>query len=98
MVSVAICRYGAGNVRSVELALRRLGAELVVDIERADLAVLPGVGSARSAMDGLRERGTDEVLRARHAGGGAILGSCLGLQLALDGSEEGGGRPGLGPV
>ena len=51
-VKVAICRYGAGNVRSVELALARLGAELVDDVDGADLAILPGVGSARSAMDG----------------------------------------------
>jgi imidazole glycerol phosphate synthase glutamine amidotransferase subunit len=96
--TVAICRYGAGNVRSVELALRRLGAEIVDDVERADLAILPGVGSARSAMEGLRERGTDEVLRARHADGKPILGICLGLQLALDESEEDGGVAGLGLV
>jgi imidazole glycerol phosphate synthase glutamine amidotransferase subunit len=96
--TVAICRYGAGNVRSVELALQRLGAEVVDDVDGADLAILPGVGSARSAMDGLRERGTDEVLRARHARGAAILGICLGLQLALDESEEDGGVPGLGLV
>ena len=79
MVTVAICRYGAGNVRSVELALGRLGAEFVDDVECADLAILPGVGSARSAMDGLRERGTDDVLRKRHEGGGPILGICLVL-------------------
>ncbi len=96
--TVAICRYGAGNVRSVELAMQRLGAELVDDLEGADLAILPGVGSARSAMDGLRERGTDDVLRARHAAGQAILGICLGLQLALDESEEDGGVAGLGLV
>jgi imidazole glycerol-phosphate synthase subunit HisH len=98
LTTVAICRYGAGNVRSVELALHRLGAELVDDVEAADLAILPGVGAARSAMDGLRERGTDDVLRARHAGGKAILGICLGLQLALDESEEDGGVAGLGLV
>jgi imidazole glycerol-phosphate synthase subunit HisH len=97
-VRVAICRYGAGNVRSVELALGRLGAELVDDVEGADLAILPGVGSARSAMAGLRERGTDAVLRERHAAGGPILGICLGLQLALDESEEDGGVQGLGLV
>jgi imidazoleglycerol phosphate synthase glutamine amidotransferase subunit HisH len=97
-VRVAICRYGAGNVRSVELALGRLGAELVDDVESADLAVLPGVGSARSAMEGLKERGTDAVLRERHAAGRPILGICLGLQLALDESEEDGGVPGLGLV
>jgi glutamine amidotransferase len=98
MPTVAICRYGAGNVRSVELALRRLGAELTDDIEGADLSILPGVGSARSAMSGLRERGTDRLLRARHARGAVILGICLGLQLALDESEEDGGVEGLGLV
>jgi imidazole glycerol phosphate synthase glutamine amidotransferase subunit len=97
-VKVAICRYGAGNVRSVELALARLGADVVGDVEHADLAILPGVGSARSAMEGLKERGTDTVLRERHAAGRPILGICLGLQLALDESEEDGGVPGLGLV
>jgi imidazole glycerol phosphate synthase glutamine amidotransferase subunit len=97
-VKVAICRYGAGNVRSVELALARLGAALTDDVAGADLAILPGVGSARSAMEGLRERGTDSVLRARYARGQPILGICLGLQLALDGSDEDGGVPGLGLV
>jgi len=93
--TVAICRYGAGNVRSVELAFRRLGAELVDDVASADLAVLPGVGSARSAMDGLRERGLDDVLRARTK---QTLGICLGLQLALEHSEEDGGVDGLALV
>src|SRR5690349_19046252 len=95
MKTVAICRYGAGNVRSVELAFRRLGAELIDDVEAADLAVLPGVGSARTAMEGLRERGLDEVLRERVK---PTLGICLGLQLALDHSEEDGGVDGLGLV
>ena len=95
-MKVAIARYGAGNVRSVELALRRLGAELSDDLAGADLAVLPGVGSARSAMDGLG--GAADVLRARHAAGRPILGICLGLQLALDETEEDGGVGGLGLV
>jgi imidazole glycerol-phosphate synthase subunit HisH len=82
-------------VRSVELAFTRLGATLVDDVEAADLAVLPGVGSARSAMDGLRERGLDDVLRARTK---PTLGICLGLQLALESSEEDGGVDGLGIV
>jgi imidazole glycerol-phosphate synthase subunit HisH len=47
-------------------------------------------------MAGLRERGLDEALRARVAGGGPTLGICLGLQLALEESEEDGGVPGLG--
>jgi imidazole glycerol phosphate synthase glutamine amidotransferase subunit len=97
-VNVAICEYGAGNVRSVALAFSRLGAELVDDVAGADLAVLPGVGAARAAMDGLRERGHDVALRARVADGRPVLGICLGLQLALDESEEDGGVAGLGLV
>jgi glutamine amidotransferase len=64
----------------------------------ADLVVLPGVGSAATAVAGLRERGLDEALRARAAAGRAILGICLGLQLALDETEEDGGVDGLGLV
>jgi imidazole glycerol phosphate synthase glutamine amidotransferase subunit len=93
---VAICDYGAGNVRSVAVAFRRLGAELVDDSAGADLTVLPGVGSAASAMAGLRERGLDEALRGRFAAGRPILGICLGLQLALEETEEDGGVRGLG--
>ena len=97
-MNVAICRYGAGNVRSVELALRRLGADLTDDVAAADLAILPGVGAAASAMAGLRERGLDDVLRERVAEGRPVLGICLGLQIALDESEEDGGVAGLGLV
>jgi imidazole glycerol phosphate synthase glutamine amidotransferase subunit len=95
-VRVAVCDYGAGNTRSVEIAFARLGAEFPDDVAGADLAVLPGVGSARSAMDGLRARGLDEILRARVEEGRPVLGICLGLQLAVDRSEEDGGVDGLG--
>ncbi len=95
-MKIAIARYGAGNVRSVELAFRRLGADISDDLEDADIAVLPGVGSARSAMEGLGSAA--DVLRERHAAGRPILGICLGLQLALDESEEDGGVAGLGIV
>jgi glutamine amidotransferase len=95
-VRAAIARYGAGNVRSVELALLRLGVELTDDLAAADLAILPGVGSARSAMEGLGE--SADVLRYRHARGAPILGICLGLQLALEETEEDGGVEGLGIV
>jgi imidazole glycerol phosphate synthase glutamine amidotransferase subunit len=95
-VNVAICEYGAGNVRSVVLAFTRLGATITDDVRAADLAVLPGVGAARAAMDGLRERGHDAALRERMAAGRPVLGICLGLQLALEWTEEDGGVEGLG--
>ena len=95
-MKVAVCDYHAGNIRSVEIAMRRLGAELVDDVAGADLAVLPGVGSAQSAMEELRHQGLDEILRARIAEGRPVLGICLGLQLALEWSEEDGGVDGLG--
>jgi imidazole glycerol phosphate synthase glutamine amidotransferase subunit len=97
-VRVAICDYGAGNTRSVEIAFARLGAEFTHDVAGADLAVLPGVGSARSAMEGLRRRGVDVALHERIAENLPVLGICLGLQLALDESEEDGGVAGLGII
>ena len=93
---VAICEYGAGNVRSVALAFERLGARLTDDVEGADLAVLPGVGSAAAAMRGLRARGLDEALLERVDADRPVLGICLGLQLALEDTEEDGGVAGLG--
>ncbi|MCS7007203.1 MAG: imidazole glycerol phosphate synthase subunit HisH [Thermoleophilia bacterium] len=100
-MKVAICDYGAGNVRSVLAAFRRLGVEArstrdPEEVLRADLAVLPGVGSAASAMAGLRAAGLDEALRARVGAGAPTLGICLGLQLALEETEEDGGVVGLG--
>ncbi|HUG63939.1 MAG TPA: imidazole glycerol phosphate synthase subunit HisH [Gaiellaceae bacterium] len=100
-MKVAVCDYGAGNLRSVVVAFGRLGVEVhatqrAEDVATADLAVLPGVGSAGSAMTGLRARGLDEAIRERVDAGGATLGICLGLQLALEESEEDGGVQGLG--
>jgi glutamine amidotransferase len=99
-VNVAVCEYGAGNVRSVLLAFQRLGVAARTtadpqDVLAADLAVLPGVGSARSAMKRLQATQLDEALRTRR---GATLGICLGLQLALEETDEDGGVSGLGLV
>ena len=95
-MKVAVCDYRAGNIRSVEIALRRLGAQIVDDVPGADLAVLPGVGSARSAMDELQRQGLDHVLRQRVADERPVLGICLGLQIALNWTDEDGGVEGIG--
>ncbi len=101
MIDVAVCEYGAGNVRSVTVALRRLGVAPMVTESRdavlaADLAILPGVGAAGSAMRGLRNRGLDQALIERVEAGRPTLGICIGLQLAVERSEEDEGVVGLG--
>ena len=103
MSNVSVCDYGAGNTRSVMASLNRLGAAVSLtsfpqDVADADLVILPGVGSARSAMAVLHERGLDLALRQRVAAGKPVLGICLGLQLALEWSEEDGGVECLGLI
>jgi len=98
---VLVVDYGAGNTRSVRAALTRLGHASVVSsdvsaIRDADFVVLPGVGSARSAMQRLDDTGAAEALRQRYREGHATLGICLGMQLAMRSSEEDGGVKGLG--
>ena len=91
---VAIVDYDAGNLRSVQRACQHVGidAEITSDPEviiRADKVIFPGVGSAVSAVDTLKSRGLDEALKEFYQSGKPLLGICLGLQIALDYTEEG---------
>lgn len=88
---IAIIKYNAGNIKSVQNALSRLGMESVVtddenDIRNADKVIFPGVGEAGSAMTYLRERGMDTLLKSLTQ---PFLGICLGQQLMCKHSEEG---------
>ena len=101
MSDVVVVDYGAGNTRSVRAALAHLGATSVVTsdpstIRKSAKVILPGVGSARSAMEHLNTTGAARALRERFDDGGSILGICLGMQLALETSEEDGGVEGIG--
>ena len=93
-----VCDYGAGNVRSVVLAFARLGAQRRHRRRRAAPTSPSSPASARprARWRRSRERGLDEALRDRVADGRPMLGICLGLQLALEESEEDGGVAGLG--
>lgn len=88
---IAIIKYNAGNIASVQNALNRLGYESIItddkdEILNADKVIFPGVGEASSAMDYLRKRGLDQVILSIKK---PFLGICLGLQLMCESSEEG---------
>lgn len=90
-MKVAIIKYNAGNIKSVLLALKRLGVEGILtddpeEILSADRVIFPGQGEAASAMRYLRERKLDEVIKKIEV---PFLGICLGLQLLCKHSEEG---------
>lgn len=95
--------YGAGNLRSVENALRQLGVRpKIVDsaegLDQADRLVLPGVGSFGDCMAQLNQRELVEPLRAWLAAGRPYLGICLGYQILFEASEESPGVEGLGAL
>ena len=98
---VAIIDYDAGNIRSVEKAIRYLGKEVTVTsdpdkILAADRVILPGVGAFGDAMKRLHAMGLVEVIRQVAERGTPFLGICLGLQLLFEKSEESPGVAGLG--
>ena len=88
---IAIVKYNAGNITSVKNALERLGYScLVTDdktlLQQAEKVIFPGVGEASSAMQYLKEKGLDEVIKNLKQ---PVLGICLGQQLLCQFSEEG---------
>lgn len=101
---VTIVDYGVGNVASIANMLKKAGfaSRLVHDPEEvvaAEKLILPGVGSFDRAAAVLRQTGLRDAILERAASGIPILGVCLGMQLLLDGSEEGDARePGLGLI
>lgn len=100
-MKVAIVDYGAGNLPSVERALRSLGADTEratepVQVAVAKAIVLPGVGHFSAFVNGLRERNLTSSLRDAYDSGVPMLGICLGLQAMFASSEEAPGAPGLG--
>lgn len=90
-MKVAIVKYNAGNIRSVDYALKRLGVEAVVTADEAvlraaDKVIFPGVGEAGTTMDFLRAGGLDRLIKELRQ---PVLGICLGMQLMCRHSEEG---------
>ncbi|RZK12361.1 MAG: imidazole glycerol phosphate synthase subunit HisH [Flavobacterium sp.] len=87
---IAILKYNAGNTKSVENAVKRLGYDCVITDEKelllkADKVVFPGVGEAGSAMEYLIDKGLDITIKSLKQ---PVLGICLGLQLMCESSEE----------
>lgn len=90
-MKVAVVKYNAGNIRSVDYALKRLGVEVVVTADEAvlrtaDKVIFPGVGEAETTMSFLRADGMDELIKELRQ---PVLGICLGMQLMCRHSEEG---------
>ncbi|WP_159023232.1 imidazole glycerol phosphate synthase subunit HisH [Formosa sp. L2A11] len=97
-VSVVIIDYGAGNIKSIQFAFKRLGIDAVLTndpekIKNADRVIFPGVGEASSALKMLKNSKLDKLIPTLTQ---PVLGICLGMQLMCKTTEEGGNTEGLG--
>jgi len=91
---IALVDYGAGNIHSIEKALEYVGATVQVTndpafVMEAEAVVLPGVGSAGSAMAQITKHGLDDAIREVTQRGKPFLGICLGMQLLAEHHAEG---------
>jgi glutamine amidotransferase len=92
-MKIGVMDYKAGNIRSVETALRCLSADFVVSdkpdvLKSCDKLIIPGDGEARAAMDVLGETGLGELVGDFFRRGRPILGICIGCQIIMEHSEE----------
>lgn len=90
-MKLVIIDYGAGNIKSIQFAFKRLGVDAILtndinEIQSADKVIFPGVGEASSAMKKLKESGLDTLIPNLKQ---PVLGICLGMQLMCKHSEEG---------
>ncbi|MCP4054455.1 imidazole glycerol phosphate synthase subunit HisH [Mesoflavibacter sp. CH_XMU1422-2] len=90
-MKIVIINYGAGNIKSIQFAFKRLGFEALLtnnpeEIKAADKVIFPGVGEASSAMEKLKESGLDSLIPQLKQ---PVLGICLGMQLMCNSTEEG---------
>ena len=90
-MKLVIIDYGAGNIKSIQFAFKRLGVDAILsntidEIKGADKVIFPGVGEASSAMKMLQESGLDKLIPTLKQ---PVLGICLGMQLMCNSSEEG---------
>ena len=100
-MKVSLLDYGAGNLFSLECALRRLGAETeriatLEALRQAAVLAVPGVGHIGALVRALEAAGTRETLCGRIAEGIPVLGICLGMQIFFEGSDEAPEMHGLG--
>ena len=98
---IGIIDYGMGNLRSVENALRHIGAEALISddpkvLETCGRLILPGVGAFGDCMDNMNKRNLAEPVKAWIAAGKPLLGICVGMQMLFEESEEKGIHQGLG--
>jgi len=102
-MKIGVLDYGAGNIRSVELALHHLKADWLTssradELTGCDKLIIPGDGHAASSMENLRSRGLVDFLRDYQKKGRWILGVCIGCQIILDRSDEAPGVECLGLI